>query len=424
MGLVNSENGEVRQALVQFMGKLSPGNVQRDANWGWNETSDPCTGKWQGVTCDRGLQKVKKVILDQLNLTGVLDPSSLCEARSLGVLSLKDNNVVGNLAEQVSNCKYLTHLYLSGNRFSGNLPDSLSQLSNLKRIDVSSNDFSGELPDMSRISGLLTFRAQNNELNGTIPMFDFSNLVEFNVSNNNLSGPIPDVSGHFNASSFLGNPGLCGKPLSNDCPPAPPANKKGSSNKKYLYLIYSGIAILGLIVVISLALAVIKRRNKPKEEKTDVVKKGVQVDIRVNKTSASSDLKTGGDRSEYSTSGENGMVSTSQLIVLSSPVVNGLKFEDLLQAPAELVGRGKHGSLYKVTLDGGVNLVVKRIKDWRIPKEDFKKRMQRIDQVKHPKVMPVVAFYSSKQEKLLVYEYQQNGSLFRLLRSKFILCLS
>ncbi|KAI6671254.1 hypothetical protein NL676_006139 [Syzygium grande] len=41
--------------------------------------------------------------------------------------------------------------------------------------------------------------------------------------------------------------------------------------------------------------------------------------------------------------------------------------------------------------------------------------MQRIDQVKHPNVLSVVAFYSSKQEKLLVYEFQQNGSLFRLL---------
>ncbi|CAA3028460.1 probable inactive receptor kinase At2g26730 [Olea europaea subsp. europaea] len=29
--------------------------------------------------------------------------------------------------------------------------------------------------------------------------------------------------------------------------------------------------------------------------------------------------------------------------------------------------------------------------------------------------MPVIAYYCSKQEQLLVYEFQQNGSLFRLL---------
>jgi hypothetical protein len=32
--------------------------------------------------------------------------------------------------------------------------------------------------------------------------------------------------------------------------------------------------------------------------------------------------------------------------------------------------------------------------------------------------LPPVAFYCSKQEKLLVYEYQQNGSLFKLLHGK------
>ncbi|KAF2282909.1 hypothetical protein GH714_043329 [Hevea brasiliensis] len=41
--------------------------------------------------------------------------------------------------------------------------------------------------------------------------------------------------------------------------------------------------------------------------------------------------------------------------------------------------------------------------------------MERIDRVKHPKVLPPVAFYCPKQEKLLVYEYQPNGSLFKLL---------
>ncbi|KAJ0527724.1 putative protein kinase RLK-Pelle-LRR-III family [Helianthus annuus] len=96
-----------------------------------------------------------------------------------------------------------------------------------------------------------------------------------------------------------------------------------------------------------------------------------------------------------------------------------MRFEDLLRAPAELIGRGKHGSLYKVLPSGGgVPLVVKRIKDWEISRVEFKKRMQRIDQVKHPKVLPLVAYYCSKQEKLLVYEFQQNGSLSKLLHGK------
>ncbi|KHN10349.1 Putative inactive receptor kinase [Glycine soja] len=70
---------------------------------------------------------------------------------------------------------------------------------------------------------------------------------------------------------------------------------------------------------------------------------------------------------------------------------------------------------YKVMLDNGVLLAVKRIKDWGISKQDFERRMNLIAQVKHPRVLPPVAYYCSQQEKLLAYKYLQNGSLFMLL---------
>ncbi|KAL3025135.1 hypothetical protein AAZX31_04G164000 [Glycine max] len=66
-------------------------------------------------------------------------------------------------------------------------------------------------------------------------------------------------------------------------------------------------------------------------------------------------------------------------------------------------------------LDNGVLLAVKRIKDWGISKQDFERRMNLIAQVKHPRVLPPVAYYCSQQEKLLAYKYLQNGSLFMLL---------
>ncbi|PHT88154.1 hypothetical protein T459_10260, partial [Capsicum annuum] len=115
------------------------------------------------------------------------------------------------------------------------------------------------------------------------------------------------------------------------------------------------------------------------------------------------------------TSPENSMLSAS-FEILSSSLANKLRFEDLLRAPAELIGKGKHGSVYKVNVNG-VTLVVKRIRGWNISKDDFKKRMQRIHRMQNPHVLPLVAFYSSKQEKLTVYKYQQNGSLFKHLHS-------
>lgn len=412
---VNSETVEVRRALVQFMNNIFPGNQSSGWDWGWNLTSDPCNDGWKGVDC-AGSQSVKKIVLDQLDLTGVFDPNSLCVARSVQVISLSDNNFNGELPEQISNCNHLTHLYLQGNNFSGNVPSSLQKMSNLKRVNISNNHFSGKLPDLSRITSLLTFQVENNQLSGEIPKLDFSNLRDFNVSNNNFTGSIPEeINGHFSADSFIGNPGLCGAPLPNPCPAAatPRPSSKDSSTKQYL--IYSSYAVLAFIIILILLFKVIKTRKSPKQQ-TDS-----NNGSRKSTSSVTSEFKNGGSRSEYSitsSSPDTGKTSAS-LVVLSSPVmISELKFEDLLRAPAELIGRGKNGTLYKVTLNSGVILAVKRIKDWEISKDEFKKKMQRLDKVKHQNVLPVFAYYCSQQEKLLVYEFHQNGCLFNLLHGK------
>lgn len=420
----SSEEEEVKRALIQFMDKLSPGNA-RTINFGWNMESDPCTDKWMGVSCDRNSKFVRKIVLEMLNLGGVLDAKSLCVSKSLTVLSLRDNNITGLIPEEIGSCKSLTHVYLSGNQFSGDLPESLSQLNNLKRLDISTNNFYGELPDVQLISGLISFLAENNQLKGQIPDFDFLNLMQFNVSNNNFSGPIPDVKGRFGEDSFLGNPNLCGKPLETSCLPIPsplPAKNKSKSPLTEQILICLGYVILGLIVLLLVIFKFLIKKKKPKENSKVENKKKTKSLAMDNSgmlsTSISSyELKNGGQRSEYSlTSIESGRAPA--LTVLASTIQVGLTFEELLRAPAELLSRGKHGSLYKVMVDSGSTLAVKRIKDWGISREEFKKRLTRIDQVKHPNVLQAVAFYCSRQEKLLIYEYQQNGSLFKLLHGK------
>ncbi|KAJ0755093.1 putative protein kinase RLK-Pelle-LRR-III family [Helianthus annuus] len=408
-----SEAEDVIEALVEFMKKLVPGSMQNIPNWGWNASSDPCLNNWHGVTCDTGNKTVKNIVLEQLNLSGTVDFESVCKETNLLLLSLKYNNLSGSLPQEISNCKQLKLLYLNGNKFSGNLPDSLHDLTNLVRIDISNNELSGNLPDMSRNTGLSTFLAQNNRFTGELPNFNYRLLEDFDVSNNDLTGQIPDDTGKFGARSFAGNPRLCGKVLPNACPVG-----KKKKKRSHDFLIYSGYAVLALIVLVLVAILFLKKKAKHEDNEfssDSYTKKGFKS---TKDSSFSSESKTGHTRSEFSiTSAENGGVSAS-LVVLSSPVeaVNGMRFEDLLRAPAELIGRGKHGSLYKVLPSGGgVPLVVKRIKDWEISRVEFKKRMQRIDQVKHPKVLPLVAYYCSKQEKLLVYEFQQNGSLSKLL---------
>ncbi|XP_076951102.1 putative inactive receptor kinase At2g26730 [Bidens hawaiensis] len=403
-----TEDQSVIQALVVFMDKLVPGTMQTAPNWGWNTSSDPCTSRWVGVTCDSNNQNVKKIVLEKLNLSGTLDFGSVCKANNLFVLSVSFNNITGSLQQDVSNCKRLTHLYLTGNRFSGSLPDSLTGLLSVKRIVISNNAFTGQLPDFSRLTTLLSFLGQNNQFTGPVPSFNYRHLDGFSVVNNNLSGPVPDDTGRFDAGSFAGNPQLCGKELPVQCP----VKKKDKKSNFRDFVIFLGYAALACIVFVLVAVLVFKKMKKKNKD----VKMSSHVKSQNGSESGrSSGSKNSRARSEFSTTSVDSGGVSSSMVVLSSLVVNGLKFEDLLRAPAELIGRGKHGSLYKVRPDTGVPVVVKRIKDWKISRDEFKKRLQKIVEIKHPNVLPVVAYYSSKQEKLLVYEFQQNGSLFRLL---------
>ena len=388
--------------------------------WGWNLNSDTCIDKWHGVKCYSDNKYVKSVILEKFNFGGVVDASSVCIAKSLRILRLTDNILHDSISEDIGNCQSLTQLFLSGNQLSGDLPISIGKLSNMKRLHVSDNHFTGELPNMVHVSGLISFFAQNNNFTGEIPSFDFSNLDAFNVSNNNLQGQVPDVKGKFHEDSFSGNPNLCGKPLSQECPPP---EKKDQNSFPNDLSIYSGYLVLGLIVLLFLTFKLLSKL-KIKEKALDVEKKEmaeetVSVAGKASEISNSIVSKNGTViRSECSlTSLESGM-TTSGLVLLSSRTLRGLQFEDLLGAPAELIRRGKHGSLYKVMLDNGVLLAVKRIKDWGISKQDFERRMNLIAQAKHPRVLPPVAYYCSQQEKLLAYEYLQNGSLFMFLYGK------
>ncbi|XP_062116320.1 probable inactive receptor kinase At2g26730 [Humulus lupulus] len=405
----NSVEDEVKKTMVEFMDKLTPQNniLLRLGNWGWNSTSDPCKDKWFGVECDDGFTRVRKIVLEKLSFNGTFDASSLCLVTSITVLSLQTNNITGDLPLEIGGCKALTHLYLARNKFSGDLPDSLSQLSNLKRLHIEDNNFHGDLPNLSRISGLVSFVAENNELGGKIPDFDFTNFDKFNISNNNFSGQIPDVKGKFKAESFLGNPYLCGIPLPDLCPPPLKSEKPKKSSAKKI-LIYSGYLIMGSVILVFLVFIFLKRK-KPREENIE------SSELKKRAVDKSSAMPSTIARSEYSlTSFESGRIPT--LVVLGSPTKTlGLSFEELLKAPAELLGRGKHGSLYKVRVENGVTLAVKRIKNWEISFEEFDRRMRKLDQVKHRHVLPPVAFYCSEQEKLLVYDFQPNGSLFQLL---------
>ncbi|GJN34118.1 hypothetical protein PR202_gb22759 [Eleusine coracana subsp. coracana] len=466
------ESSDVRASLVAFLVELAGGDPQLARDLRWDATVQPCdpTAPWTGVTCSGNNDgRVRTIVLENQGpgkLTGTLNATLLCAASTLRVLSLQGNAVRGGLEDGVAACRALTHLYLAGNRLSGALPPALARLRDLHVVDVAGNGFSGAIPVGLAGIGLKTFLANDNTFSGAVPDFDLRGFEKFSVANNSLTGPIPKNVGKFgDARFFLPNAaGICGQPVLPACqqssfpspspgtdsdfgaapPPSTGSNSTGDKgrSKRTKVLMYVGYALLGAVILALVTyLCVKKRRSKLQRKFKQGGGRRVTDSSRV--TTATTSVISA-SKSVYSiptsvvqspAAAATGLAAASapspSLVVLrrsgtaasitsaaAAAAAKELRFEDLLKSPAELLGRGRFGSSYKVVVPGGAELAVKRVKDGAVGEGEFRRRMERVGRARHAAVLPPLAFYCAMQEKLVVYEFQTNGSLERLLHGK------
>ncbi|XP_060671090.1 receptor-like protein 54 [Ziziphus jujuba] len=122
-------------------------------------------------------------------------------------IDFSNNKFYGEIPSLMGDSRDLIVLNLSSNNFAGRIPSSLGNLIELESLDLSYNELSGGIPQ--QLTGL-TF------------------LGYLNLSNNQLTALIPQAKqiGTFSKSSFDGNWGLCGPPLSKNCErsPLPPSH--------------------------------------------------------------------------------------------------------------------------------------------------------------------------------------------------------
>ncbi|PHT56142.1 hypothetical protein CQW23_04628 [Capsicum baccatum] len=111
---------------------------------------------------------------------------------------------------------------LSGNRFEGYLPSIIGDLVGLRTLNLSHNGLEGVIPtSLQHLSILESLDLSSNKIGGEIPqqLVSLTFLAVLNLSHNHLVGCIPKGKQFdtFENSSYQGNDGLRGLPLSKDC---------------------------------------------------------------------------------------------------------------------------------------------------------------------------------------------------------------
>ncbi|GJN34905.1 hypothetical protein PR202_gb23613 [Eleusine coracana subsp. coracana] len=154
-------------------------------------------------------------------------------------LDLSNNNFESTISNEIGDLKSLVGLNLSRNSFSGEIPPQIANILQLESLDLSYNQLSGEIPPA---------------------MAHLSFLEVLNLSYNHLLGPIPQSNQFltFQDTSYLGNDGLCGKPLSHTCDTnhTPPAAEMPGSSKEVNWDVLSievGV-IWGMAIVVGTTL--------------------------------------------------------------------------------------------------------------------------------------------------------------------------
>ncbi|KAL3524695.1 hypothetical protein ACH5RR_013067 [Cinchona calisaya] len=386
------------------------------------------------------------------------------------LLDLSDNSLTGNLPSVVGNLGRLRLLNLARNQMSGDLPNELDKLNGLEYLDLSNNKFNGNIPDKLS-SSLKVFNVSYNDLEGTVP----ENLRKFPDSSfhpgNNLlilpggSSPNPnEIHGrgrhHRSKSSiriaitvasigaaamiafvllayyraqhhdFLGRSEFSGQTAGGDV-------KLGRVTRPSLFNSHTEEPPPTSLSFSNDQLLPSNSRSLsgPLESNTEIVQHVLPEVSTFGSTSANPNLQDSRPATSGSKSSPGSPIASSprfidtfeqpvtldvyspdrlagELLFLDASVT--FTAEELSHAPAEVLGRSSHGTLYKATLDHGHILAVKWLRVGLVKnKKEFAKEVRKIGSIRHPNVVPLRAYYwgPKEQERLVLADYIQGDSL-------------
>ncbi|KAK4851352.1 hypothetical protein QYF36_014398 [Acer negundo] len=357
------------ESFFGFIRAIDPENVLRI---GWNDglLPHPCSNTLKGVKCNPQGTRIVEIRLEKLNLSGRIDAESLCRLRNLRFVSIAKNLIHGSIPKSITCCAGLEYLNLSSNHLSGRIPVALTKLKYLKSLDISNNQFNG-INVFHRKHGFKYFEMNSVETTSAAQTNNGSDQISPTEFNQKASG----------------------------------GDKSDHEKQWYEKWEVTVPLFIGLTFVFLFSYFGGKRAAKLARERE--ILNALQEST--SKTPPPPVMVT-----------EEMMLKPEEMqseLVFFIEEHERFKLEDLLEATADLRSQGICSSLFKVILGNSSVYAVKRLKKLQATFQEFDQTMRQIGNLKHPNILPLVAFNSTNEEKLLIYKYQSNGSLLNLLEN-------
>ncbi|KAI4373183.1 hypothetical protein MLD38_011339 [Melastoma candidum] len=377
-----------------------------------------------GILSGNTLVFVRNVGNSCKGVGGLLEFAGIRPERLLQVPSLKNCDFTrmysGPILSMFTRYQTLEYLDLSYNQLSGKIPDEFGDIVALQVLELSHNQLSGEIPQsLGQLKNLGVFDASHNRLQGQIPE-SFSNLsflVQIDLSYNELTGQIPQRGqlSTLPASQYEHNPGLCGVPL-NECkntiPEANPGEDVANARRSkptagsWVNSIVLGILISIAAVCLLIVWAVVMRSRRKEAMEAKML----------------SSLQAAHAATTWKIDKEKEPLSIN--VATFQRQLRKLKFSQLIEATngfsaAALIGCGGFGEVFKATLKDGSRVAIKKLIRLSYQGDrEFMAEMETLGKIKHKNLVPLLGYCKVGEERLLVYEYMEYGSLEEMLHGR------
>ena len=208
-------------------------------------------------------------------------------------------------------------------------------------------------------------------------------------------------------------------PCTTPPPSPPPISPKSEEMERspiaIALIVVSAILVLVIIAAIFLLSRRRKQNPKPTLEETNNMDDSNKLPTYDNEGDK---LKAAG----VDAAGGGLMAKRSEKLIFLKDDIEVFDLQDMLRASAEVLGSGNFGASYKADIAGGEAVVVKRYKHMNnVAREDYHEHMRRLGRLRHQNLLPLLAYYYRKEEKLLVSHFIENGSLASHLHGKFFI---